>query len=173
MNNSIKYIKHRITNTPETLLDMHIEGWDTSLIINPIEKFKQYIPAFSRLIKDNEFKIVHQVRSEKINVNIKYDDTFTDFDYFTTERITHDGTLCFVEEAIQKLLFKLMYLQTSYTNKTHDDFFNNPHKYNIEYIIGDVIIHRDFGMKNINGMEIFGETNIMVLPIKFDILKLK
>lgn len=172
MNNSIQYITDRIINTPNTVLNMPIEGWEKALIVNPIEKFKQYIPIFSGLIENNEFKIVHETELGNIKVNIKYDKNISDFDYFTMEQVTHDGTLYFIEETIQKLLFKLIYLQTSYSNKTHDDFFENPQKYNIEYIIGDVIIHEDYGMKNINGMEIFGETNIMVLPIKFDIIEI-
>ena len=172
-NNSIQYIIDRITNMPDTVMDMPIDKWDEAWIINPIEKFKHMIPELSQAIKNNEFRIVNNLESGDINVKIKYDENISDFDYFTMVRTTHDGTFYFVEKGIRELLFKLIYLQTTFSKKTTDDFFENPHMYSIEYTIGDIVIHRDFGMKNINGMEIYGETNIMVLPIRFNVVKLK
>ena len=73
----------------------------------------------------------------------------------------------FLEEAIQKLLYKPLQLGTIYKDIPYD-VAENPYNYNYKYIIGDVIVHRDFGRKVINGCEMTGETNIVVLPIKFE-----
>lgn len=167
MNKSLEYIKNRINNTPDSVEDMPTEGWDNSLIINPMEKYMQYTPSFKNcLVNDNEFSVKVSCNQGEFKLNIEYDNE-AEFEYFTMESTTHDGTLLFLEDDIMELLHKPLQLKTL-PKRVMDDVLNNPCNYNYKYIIGDVIVHRDFGRKSINGRDMRGETDLVVLPIKFE-----
>ena len=170
MNKSVKYIEDRIINTPNSI-NIPISGWDKAIVFNPIEQYLCLLPELkSCFISDKEFSVVLISNNDKINITIEYNSD-VEFDYFTTITTTHDGTLFFIEEAIQELLIKLLKLETHAKNKITSEFIENPFNYNVKYTIGDIIMHTDYGMKNINGNKIHGETNNIVLPIKFDTIK--
>ena len=169
INRSIEYIKNRILNDPDSVMNMPIEGWDDAMIFNPIHFFTT-IPEFELLSITDSLQLVLSNEERKINLNIKYD-PLASFDYFTMNCITYDGTLYFLMESIGDLLFKLTTLQTYFNADETKDFRKNPFNYDVKYIIGDIIVHRDFGMKSINGHEMMGETNIIVLPIKFELFE--
>jgi len=167
MNKSLGYIKNRIINSPESVNDMPTDGWDKALIINPMERYLMLIPELKNcMVNNNEFIIKVNCDKGEFTTNVQYD-TEADFEYFTMESSTHDGTLLFLEESIQTLLYKPLQLGTIYKD-IPEDVLNNPCSYNYKYIIGDLIVHRDFGRKSINGCSMMGETDIVVLPIKFE-----
>jgi len=164
MNKSLEYIKNRVINNPDSVNNMPTDGWDDTLVINPMEKYLEFIPTLKEcFINDNEFLVNLSSDQGKFNINIEYN-TEADFEYFTIESSTHDGTLIFLYDAIQELLYRLLKLGTVPKSKQID----NIDDYNYKYIIGDIIVHRDFGTKNINGNKWLGETDIVVLPIKFE-----
>jgi hypothetical protein len=133
-----------------------------------MEKYLEYIPTLKNcFVNDNEFMVEISCDQGKFLLNIEYN-TEADFEYFTMESSTHDGTLLFVVEVIQKIVDKVLRLGTYPTNNTPKDIVENLCNYNYKYIVGDIIVHRDFGMKNINGHNWQGETDIVVLPIKFE-----
>lgn len=172
MNKSIEYIKNRILNNPESVNNMPINGWDDAKIINPIEMYLKYISELKdTFVNDNEFKVLLSSDSGKFNINVEYDPD-SEFDYFTTKGSTHDGTILFTSESIQKLLYNLLQLGTIPKSKVTQSVIDNPFDYDYKYIIGDVILHQDFGMKNINGNTMYGQTDIVVLPIKFEYSKI-
>jgi len=163
MNKSIEYIKNTILNRPETI-NIPKDGWDKAIVINPMKKYKELEPKIT--INNNKFEIRLECDQGKFINTIEYNPN-AEFDYFTTERSTHDGTLIFTLNNIQKILIKILKKETYYT-KIPQDVIDNPFNYNYKYIIGDIIIHQDFGIKNINGNKWPGQTDTLVLPIKFE-----
>lgn len=167
MNKSLEYIKNRIINNPNSVSKMPVDGWDDALIINPMDKYLYYIPTLKDcFISDNEFSVRLSEDRGEFGINIEYNPDAA-FEYFTMENSTHDGTLLFVEEVIQKLLYKLLQFGTV-PKRITEDIVGNPTDFNYKYIIGDIVMHRDFGLKSINGHQWDGETDIVVLPIKFE-----
>ena len=163
MNNSVEFIKNRIEDGQTH--NMPSDGWDDVTVLNPIEHYKR-MPIFSKVVKveDNEVCVFVECGKDRVKILVKYDPN-SEFDYFTTKSITHDGTAIFILEAIDELLFKPFNFGTMPIDiGINGENYSN---YDYEYIIGDIVIHKDCGMKDINGHTMLGETNTIVLPIKF------
>jgi len=163
MNNSLKFIKSRISI--EQTDKIPINGWDKAEVINPINQYIKILPDYEQKLKENnEITLTATCDIGNSDITIKYNPK-AKFDYFTTKSTTHDGTLLFTLQAIEELIFRPFQLATlpkdSGINK------NNFTEYDYQYEIGDILIHRDFGMKKINGHIWHGETDTIVLPIKF------
>ena len=95
-----------------------------------------------------------------------------DFNYFTTDISTHDGTLLFMGQAIERILSKILTVQTQYREVIPKGFNENDFfEYDYFYEVGDILVHSDVGMKNINGRNIMGQRDIMMLPIKFSMMR--
>lgn len=62
------------------------------------------------------------------------------FEYFTMERCICDGTLIFIEELIEKVLLKVIQIQTVNNDKIPEDFNRNPFNYDILYTVGNFVI---------------------------------
>lgn len=174
MNPSLEYIKNRILNDPDSVMNMPTEGWDDAYVINPMDFLGSgyVIPEFKSLNIIDRFDIWVSLDEEKesVQLSVEYNPA-VNFNYFTTKSLTYDGTLYFLWEAIRKLLFNIVTLGTYLDINETKDYQKNPWDYDVKYTIGDMIIHHDFGLKNINGHEMMGETNIIVLPIKFEVFK--
>lgn len=171
INKSVAYIKDRIKNTPDQVGDIPLSGWEKAIVINPIKQYLSLLPDLqSCFISDNEFKINLSCDKGQIDIIIKYD-TDIEFDYFSSTVTTHDGTMLFIMQSIEELLYKLFKLETYAKNKITSDFIENPSNYDVKYTIGDIVMHSDYGMKSINGNEMDGETDTIVLPIKFEATK--
>jgi hypothetical protein len=102
-------------------------------------------------------------------VEIIFDDT-VQFDYFTSNTVTHDGTLYFTRDAVDKAIKRLVNGETYY--KEHElmsDFVCNPEKYKFIYTVGNVILHSDFGLKDINGVTMMGQIDSVFIPVKFEV----
>jgi hypothetical protein len=145
---------------------MPTDGWDNAEVLNPIRQYINMLPDYKeKLNNENEITLVAKCDKGQSKITVKYNPNSM-YDYFTTRSTTHDGTLLFTLEAIEELLFRPFKLATLPKDaRINQDNFTN---YDYEYIIGDVIIHRDFGIKNINGNNWSGETDTIVLPIKFN-----
>ena len=126
-------------------------------------------PEVANIIHDDKIEVRLKANGKEIILGVIYD-ADANFDYFTNTKTTHDGTCIFTEQAILELLNKMLFLKTCYNNAS-EEFIENPLDYNIKYIIGDILIHNDFGMKNINGNMIYAQTETLVLPIKFEYIK--
>ncbi len=173
MNKSVEFIKNRIINNPEFLFGMPINGWEDAIIFSPIKTYQQHI--LNMEIVNDTFMFILRGRLEngftgETKITIHYDPN-EEYEYFTSKKITYDGTCMFLEECIIDILNRPLTLQTYDKTKVDDDFLVNPFNYNIKYTIGDIVVHRDFGMKNINNCNMYGETDIAVLPIKMTIIK--
>jgi len=161
MNNSLEFIKNRIAEGHTDR--MPVDGWEDANIINPISNYER-MPEICGVVKDNEINVTMQCQEGSSEITVKYDPNIK-YEYFTMRSVTHDGTLAFILDAIEEILLRPFRLATvpADSGVTQNNFF----KYDYEYIIGDVIIHKDFGMKDINGHKWHGVTNTIVLPIKF------
>ena len=163
MNNSINFIKNKISNDQTN--KMPVDGWDNAEVLNPIKQYMRLLPDLEEsLEKKSEFTLVADCDKGKSKITVKYDPN-SEFDYFSTRSITHDGTLLFTLDAIEELLLRPFKLATMPKDSgiNQSNFF----EFDYQYTVGDIVLHRDFGMKNINGNHWHGETDTIVLPIKF------
>lgn len=166
MNRSIEFVKSKIINNEAN--GIPIDGWDDSLILNPIDYYMRFIPDLNIKNGNKLFIIMKYDNGKQSKITIIYN-PYIDFDYFTMKTTTHDGTLLFTLESIEKLLYKLLQLNTMPKDIPIDE--NNIDDYDYVYTIGDIVLHRDFGIKSINGNNLRGETDTIILPIKFNYIK--
>jgi len=178
MNKSIEFMKRRIPETPDTSYNMPMDGWDDAYVFNPITEFER-IFGEQKVIKDDSNSFSLKLESQSLDgsqkgfmkFEVEYDPN-AEFEYFTTTSSTHDGTLIFVGDNIRRLLEKIIFLQTQNKNKITEDFRKDMFSYSLKYTIGDIVMHSDFGMKEINGRNMMGQTDTVCLPIKFEIIKI-
>lgn len=161
MNKSVEFVKNRIINGLTN--EMPTDGWTNAEIVNPIKQYMR-IPEFTNVLKDNKITVIIKCDQGESKIIVKYNPD-SEFDYFTTKSTTHDGTTLFTFEAINEILFRPFQFATM--PKSSGINQSNFTEYDYEYIIGDIIIHREFGRKNINGHNWYGETDTIVMPIKF------
>lgn len=169
MNKSIEYIKRRVSSDDGNTVRMPIDGWDKASVVNPINYFKINFQHMIDLLKE-ENKIIFNFKTDssekEMEIIIDYNPD-AEFDYFTMISTTHDGTLLFTIDALNDILERLFSVSTYKAEGVTLDFLIHTLDYDISYIIGDIIIHRDFGLKNINNNKMYGVTETIVLPIKF------
>ena len=168
MNRSIEFVKSKIINNETN--GIQIDGWDDSLILNPIDYYMRFIPDLNIKNGNELFVTMKYDNGKQSKITIIYDPDI-DFDYFTMETTTHDGTMLFTLESIKDLLYKLLQLNTMPKDTPIDE--NNVDDYDYVYTIGDIVLHRDFGIKSINGHNRMAQTDTIILPIKFDCIKQK
>jgi hypothetical protein len=67
---------------------------------------------------------------------------------------------------MDKLFIRLLQADTYNTQTAPENYtdFDVFCKYDVEYIIGDLIWHTDFGTKEINGITMSGQTDMPVPP---------
>lgn len=173
---SIEFVKERIRNR---FVDLSLqENAKFSEL-----KFEEYINSntaeeFRKSFVDGECKLIlnskAEVNGEKLTgdfvINIRHDEN-TDFEYFTMERCTCDGTLIFMLELVERVFMKVLRCKTINNEKVPSDFNNNPFDYEICYTVGDFVIcdeYGDFGTKEKPWMK---SRFTVMLPIKFDMRK--
>lgn len=147
-------------------------------------RFDEYIKThvkeeFQKRFKNNKYQAKYE--NVKITVeekeligdiiaNISYNEN-ADFEYFTMEQCICDGTLLFIDELLQKVFLKVMYIQTVNSEKIPDDFNKNPFDYELSYTVGNFVIcdeYGDFGAKEKPWLH---SRFTVMLPIKLDIIK--
>lgn len=160
MNNSLAFIKSRIKESHT--YGMPVDGWDNAIVLSPIDFMNRLLG--NEIINNNLKYKLNFGNNKNLKVEITYDPN-GEFEYFTNESSTYDGTLIFFEQTVNEVLRKLFFAQTTSKDISVKDISENPDKYILKYIIGDLVTHRDFGIKTINGNKMYGETDIVCLPI--------
>ena len=161
MDKSLEYIIN--ASKDKSRVTLQNENWDNAKVIN----LKEYITS----ICATQDQIIGDIIESELGytkVKIVFDDT-VDFDYFTSVASTHDGTLIFTKEAINTLVTTLLYGGTYCKNEYNDGVIHNRGKYRFIYTVGNIVINSDFGMKDINGRKMLGQTDMVCIPIKFEL----
>lgn len=167
MNNSIKFILQRIKGNHCSDWIKEID-WNSKNIIvhNPIKILKS-IYNISNEDLTNGYKVIFDKDKDTEHiVKIKYDNNVK-FDYFRSEQSTHDGTFLFTFELFGKL-FKSIIEGTSYLKDDEKDmncFMKNPSNYEVIYTFGDLVMHNKYLDEK--------QKQTVVLPVKFDLIKIK
>lgn len=147
-------------------------------------KFDEYIKThtseeFQKKFVDNKCSLKHEnvitmIDGQKVTgdviVDVIYDEN-ADFEYFTTERCTCDGTFIFMGELIEDVFLKVINIQTTNNEKVPDGFIKNIFDYEIVYTVGNFVLcyeDGDFGTEEKPWL--YSRFTVM-LPIKFDIVK--
>ena len=172
MNNSVKYIKRLVKEYPDRVSDdIKILDLDKINEINLMTYIENNIKSLK--VKENkvDVQLLNEEANKFVNVNLKHNPN-AEFNYFTTDISTHDGTLLFMGQAIERILSKILTAQTQYREVIPKGFNENDFfEYDYFYEVGDILLHSDVGMKNINGRNIMGQRDIMMLPIKFSMMR--
>ena len=174
LNNSVKYIKRLVKEYPDRVSDdIKILDLDKINEINLMTYIENNIKSLK--VKENkvDVQLLNEEANKFVNVNLKHNPN-AEFNYFTTDISTHDGTLLFMGQAIERILSKILTAQTQYREVIPKGFNENDFfEYDYFYEVGDILVHSDVGMKNINGRNIMGQRDIMMLPIKFNMVRKK
>lgn len=120
------------------------------------------------LLTDNKFKSVIRTPQGDVEVSIKQN-TNADFEYFTMERCTCDGTLLFAEELFSKILNKLIKAET--VNK--EKYKQVPYGGEIVYTVGNFVMCEEFGDFGTKEKPWLNSRFTVMLPIKFDVIEKK
>lgn len=168
---SIEFVKYRINNG--YCKGMKNNEYNSFQELNPIKNIEQLtnIKIDNDLVKYViSFNDNHNV-NRSTDVIIKYNEN-AEFDYFTMETVICDGTLYFFQELIDKVLYKVITCNTSYTENLTEDILNNLQDYKIVYIIGSLVLTSEyndkFAPKDKPWMK--GRFSVM-LPIKIEYIK--
>lgn len=103
------------------------------------------VPHLKELSDKNNIKLVLTGDdNKKRSVIIKYNPD-ADFDYFTTESCTCDGTLYFMNTVINEVLNNVFTSATYNKSVAPENYENNLWDYDMEYIVGDFVIMDEFG----------------------------
>ena len=82
--------------------------------------------------------------------------------YHIIDSSTHDGTLMFTMELINKSLLRLINKKTCYIpTKPADEL----HVKDIKYTIGEIELKSEFGMKDLKCGRYSGQTDIISIPV--------
>lgn len=174
---SIEFVKQRIksgfANVPlhEETKFMELKFDDLLKLYTKEEFQKGFIDNKCQLKYENAKAVLDskEVTGDVI-VNILYDEN-ADFEYFNMERCICDGTLTFIGELIEKVLLKVIQIQTVNNDKIPEDFNRNPFNYDILYTVGNFVIcdeYWDFGTDDKPWL--YSRFTVM-LPIKFEVIK--
>lgn len=163
MNNSIEYIKSVIASG-RVAKDFPCNGWNDAEIIDPLQMLKKVFD-----VKPNENGEILTTVANRTHV-IKYDPKAS-YDYFTSTRIVHDGTMVFTITAIKELLLKITSGNTYCADKAPENFKDFSVPARIAFTIGDIVILSKCGMNEINGNVIPSEKQTIAIPIKWEVLE--
>lgn len=164
MLNKIRNAKNQDRILPDIQID-----YDTVTTANPLEIIAKIYPDMKKTIKGNQ--MLYSILSgdkDKKSISIIYQEDFEP-NYFIVRHSTHDGTLIFTQELYINV-FKDIMLGSSFCKSTNDDYEINFWDYNVKYTIGNIYNFRDCGLKSINGKKMHGQTEVLVLPVKFKML---
>ena len=174
---STEFVKERIANKfanvplqdDATFTELRFDDY---IKINTTEEFqKGFVDNRYQIKYENTKAIVNgkEVTGDII-ANILYDEN-ADFEYFTMERCTCDGTLIFMDELIEKVFLKVIRIQTVNNEKVPDGFDENPFLYDLEYTVGNFVICDEYGDFGTEEKPWLRSRFTVMLPIKFDVVK--
>lgn len=168
MNKSQEFIIDRIKNgycSDEFIA----EEFEKTLCLRP---FKVLPPNLIDLVKDDSLTLMLEgetLSGDKgtTKITLRYDPN-AEFEYFTSDICTHDGTLTFLMDAIGNIINKLFELGTYNISNIPPDFKDHVWDYDYEYIIGDFVINSQVDDKYApEDKPWMKEKQIVTLPIKW------
>lgn len=173
-NNIISFIQSRIDGgftadwVPKT-------GWERANTYNPIDYACVSLGITPDKLK-NKNRIKTIVRGEcgkECCVIVRYDESYSDFEYVAFDQCTGDGTLYFPEQLKAQLAYKPMALATCSKCRQEllEEIINGDctMDYNIEYILGPIAEHTEYGHFNNRGWLEMRTT--VAMPVAMNISK--
>lgn len=148
------------------------EAWENAMEINPIEYAKTWMDE--RMSSGMTFTAdaVFDGEIKKVISHIKYDPS-AEFDYCTTKQIQHDGTLIFEVELLVELLNRVFQAQTYNKETAPEGFTLRRWEYETDYVIGDVVIHHEYGDQNVPDKPWIQSRTIAALPVSIKYTKIE
>ena len=173
MGSSLDWCKERVREKEFTNLDvLDNANWSEIKLENSIVRHKKYLQA---LFEGDKFSIYLELEDgEKVKAGELIYDPEAEFDYFATERCRCDGTLLFAVEQQEKLIYKIISLQTVCAPKVPQiDSIEQMRNYYFKYTIGDFVFIDEYS-------ELFATEEkpwmrgrfTTLLPIKFEVVDL-
>ncbi len=167
MINKIKQAQKESRILPDVVVD-----YDNVIDISPIELINQIYPDFKKITNGStiKYKALNTETNASKTIEIKHEIDFEP-DYYIVKLSTHDGTLYFTNELYKDIIAGIVnglaYCKSNNPYNYSADFWD----YDINYMLGNVYHFRDFGMKDINGHIMHGQTDIMVMPVKVEYIR--
>lgn len=165
MSKSLSFVKDRIL-THSTYTDRDL---DKAVEIEWTEKLFDQITE-STLNGLRKYGISYDSEDEghvELNISISFDPD-DDFDYFTSEVVTHDGTLLFIYEAVELCLKRVLAGITYCADSVSEEDPFPQIGESIEYVLGNAICISEIDPKFAPpGKPWMQERSTVMLPIKF------
>ena len=160
MNKSLEYIKKRI-----------VEGSCNNITIEEFSNMSWLSSKFA-IKSDTETDIIATTQDGDIIADLKYNPD-AEFNYFTTETCVCDGTLAFVKELIDKIMYKIRTLNTYYAPMFENIPEDKLDEYKMSYEIGDFVINSYIIEPPDKTKLWLCDKFTVMLPIKFTIEKVR
>ena len=173
---SIEFVKERIKNG---FADVPLQEDAKFSEVDFMDFLETQINQFFEIFEDNrcQFQLKGTATTEdgkeqdgKLTINIIHNED-EDFEYFTMERCSCDGTYIFMTELMQNVFKKLAYCKTINNEKVSSDFNNYPFDYEICYTVGNFVVCNEYGDFGTEEKPWMKSRFTVMLPIKFDITK--
>ena len=154
------------------ILSNIVVDYSSVVFTSPIQTIYQSYPDIRKATKENiiNYSILDINSNASKDIKIQYMENFKP-DYYIVRTSTHDGTLYFTtllyEDVITDVVIGAAYCKGNNPYNYSKDFWD----YDIEYTLGNIYHFMDFGIKDINGREMHGQTDIMVMPVKIKYVK--
>lgn len=122
--------------------DFIAEEFEEAICFHPWEVLND---KYKDMIKNDALEVAMHAKDINgnlgtTNIKIKYDPD-AEFEYFSSDICTHDGTLLFLAEGMINILNRLLGLGTYNISKAPSDWQNHVWDYDYEYVIGDFVIN--------------------------------
>lgn len=162
---SLEYIKNRIATGETGLTNIDFDDLSETSFKDIFKQMYQHdFPDCN--------KVEIKMKDGTIISEIIYDPD-AEFNYFSMERSTHDGTFFFIGETINNLLMKVFRCGTY--NKAvldevpdSDEYFNTHH---FKYTIGDIVLGTEYDGDFVpEDKKWMRERTTAMLPIKFEVV---
>ena len=165
MSKSLNFVKGRIlTHSTYTNRDL-----DKAVEIECTEKLFDQMTE-STLNGLRKYRLSYNTEDEgnvEVNISISFDPD-ADFDYFTSHVITHDGTLLFIYEAVERCFKRVLAGITYYADSTSEEDPFPQIGESIEYVLGNAVCISEINSKFApSGKPWMKERSMVMLPIKF------
>lgn len=138
--NTLQYLTNRLSKPDDFGEWVSDIIWEDSKVCNPIDYLERFYQKVSR--EGNRVVTVNKTEDGRTKKStIEYTENLSSLDIVKMKKTTHDGTLLFVQWAIQELFENLLLANTfSHKNKpenydTEEEFF----KYDMVYYVSDLL----------------------------------
>lgn len=160
MNRSIDYIKKRIA-------DGNCNGMTTEEFSNMAWVSSEFI-----IKSDTGIDIIATTKDDDVVADLRYNPD-AEFNYFTTETCTCDGTLLFMRELMDKIAHKIKSLNAYYAPMLKDIPEDKLDEYKMSYEIGDFVTNSYIIEPPDKSKPWLCDKFTVMLPIRFTIEKIR